>query len=60
MDIGVKLTSLCSASYVRRQRDTARIRPPLLQQSIDIFCPPGPQQQTCSSGFASVDPCNTL
>jgi len=35
-------------------------RKPLLltagQQSIDIFCPPGPQQQTCSSGFAVVDP----
>ena len=29
-------------------RGTARIRPPLLQRSIDIFCPPGPQQQTCS------------
>jgi len=24
--------------------------PPLLQQSIDISCPPGPQQQTCISG----------
>ena len=24
--------------------------PPLLKQSIDISCPPGPQQQTCSSG----------
>jgi len=31
--------------------------PPLLQQSIDISCPPGPQQQTCSSGFAAVGPC---
>jgi len=27
---------------------------PLLQQSIYISCPPGPQQQTCSSGFAAV------
>jgi len=25
----------------------------LLQQSIDISCAPGPQQQTCSSGFAA-------
>jgi len=32
-------------------------RTPPLQQSIDISCPPGPQQQTCSSGFAAVDPC---
>jgi len=35
-------------------------RKPLLlragQQSIDIFCPPGPQQQTRSSGIAVVDP----
>jgi len=28
-----------------------------VQQSIDISCPPGPQQQTCSSGFAPVGPC---
>jgi len=28
--------------------------PPLLQRSIDISCPPGPQQQTCSSGFAAA------
>jgi len=35
-------------------------RKPLLlragQQSIDIFCPPDPQQQTRSSGIAVVDP----
>jgi len=31
-------------------------RTPLLQQSINISCPPGPQQQTCSSGFAAVGP----
>jgi len=36
--------------YVRSQRGTARIRTPLLQQSIYISWPPGPQQQTCSSG----------
>jgi len=24
---------------------------------IDISCPPGPQQQTSSSGFAAVRPC---
>jgi len=28
----------------------ARIRTPLLPQSIDICCQQGPQQQTCSSG----------
>jgi len=32
-------------------------RTPLLQQSIDISCLPFPQQQTCSSVFAAVDPC---
>jgi len=32
-------------------------RTPLLQQSIDVTCSPGPQQQTCSSGFAAVGPC---
>jgi len=41
-------TSLCSTTYVRWQRGTARIRPPLLQQSIDISCPPG----TCSTKLA--------
>jgi len=30
---------------------------PLLQKSIDICCLLGPQQQTCSSGFAAVGPC---
>jgi len=32
-------------------------RMPLLQQSIDISCPMGPQQQTCSSqqGHAGTD-----
>jgi len=50
-------TSLCLATYVRWQRGTARIHPPLLQQSIDISCLPNPQQQTCSSGFAAVGPC---
>jgi len=25
--------------------------------SIDIFCPPGPQQQPCRNGFAAVEPC---
>ena len=34
---------------------SVRIRPPLLQQSIDISCPPGPQQQTCSSGVRRPD-----
>ena len=40
---------VASYTYVRRQRGTAHIRPMLLQQSIDISCPPGPQQQTCNS-----------
>ena len=41
-------TSLCSASYVSWQRDTARncCWAPAVQQSIDISCSPGPQQQT--------------
>jgi len=39
-------TSLCSATYVRWQRGITRIRTPLMQQSIDIFYLPGPQQQT--------------
>jgi len=29
----------------------------ILQQSIDIFCTPGPQQETSSSGFAAVGSC---
>jgi len=32
-------------------------RTPLLQHSIDISRPPGPQQQTCNSGSAAVEPC---
>jgi len=54
IQLSYNLTSLCSASYVTCQRDTARIccrtplllgarRPPL---SIDISCPHGAQQQT--------------
>jgi len=27
------------------------------QQSINISYPLGPQQQTCSDGFAAMDPC---
>jgi len=48
--------SLCSASYDCWQRGATRIRPAhaallcAVQQSIDISCRPGPQQQTCSSG----------
>ena len=38
--------SLCSATYVQWQRDTARIR---------YLLPPGPQQQTCSSGVRRPD-----
>ena len=38
------------------QHGTARICPPLLQQSIDISCPEGARQRTCSSGFAAVGP----
>jgi len=29
-------------------------RTPAVQQSIDISCPPSPQQQTCISGFAAM------
>ena len=29
---------------------------PVVQQSTDISCPPGPQQQTCSSGLAAIGP----
>jgi len=28
-----------------------------VQQSIDISFQPSPQQQTCSTEFAAVDPC---
>jgi len=28
-----------------------------MQQSINISCPLGPQQQTCSRGFAAMGPC---
>ena len=43
-----KITSLCSATYVRWQRGTARIRPPhATAAAIDRYLlPPGPQQQT--------------
>jgi len=54
------LTSLCSASYVHWQCGTIHISPlPLLsimQQSTDVSCWLGPQQQTCSSWFAAVGP----
>jgi len=33
----------------------------LLLQSIDVYCPPGAQQQTCRGGFAAVRPgCHML
>jgi len=35
-------------------------RTPLLQQSLDVSCPPGPQQQTCSGGFAAAGMCAML
>ena len=41
--------------FVRWQRGAVRILPTLLQQSIDISCSPGPQQQTCSSGVRWSD-----
>ena len=57
----VCVTSLCSASYARWRRGTARIRPlpyaalPCAeQQSINIAFRLGPQQQTCTSEFAGV------
>ena len=31
-----------------------------VQQSIDISCRSGPQQQTCSCGFAAVSPSGTV
>ena len=39
---------LCLATYGGWQRGTARIRTQLPLWSINISCPPGPQQQTCS------------
>jgi len=47
--------AVLSLVYVRRQRATARIRPPTplsagraaVQQSIDISCPPGPRRVCC-------------
>jgi len=55
-------TSLCSASYISCQRDTARIcccmhaaawlLLSIEQQSIDISYPLGTEQQTCSSGMS--------
>ena len=50
------ITRMCSASYVCWQCGTTHSCPPhamllcAVQQSIDISCQPGPQQQTCSSG----------
>ena len=46
------LASLCSASDVSWQRDTAHscCCAPAVQQSIDISCVPGPVQQTRRSG----------
>ena len=45
-------TTLCSASYISCERDTARICcwEPAVQQSYDISCLPGPQQQTQCCG----------
>ena len=43
--------------YTHWQHGTDRIcchHTPAMQQSIDTSCPPGPQQQTCSSGFVVV------
>ena len=39
---------------------TARIRPSLLQQSINISCPPGPQQQTCRTLLHQTNGTNGL
>ena len=46
--------SLCSATNVCWQCGTARIRLPQLQQSIDISCLPGPQQQTCCAALVAL------
>ena len=46
------------STYLCWLRGTARICPPLLQQSIGIIsCPPVWQQQTCCSGFAALGSC---
>jgi len=43
-----KQTSLCSASYVRWQHDTARIRPPLLQECRTFPLPDNsPTDKSC-------------
>ena len=49
--------SSCSATYVCWQRGNVHICPVLLQQSIDISCVPGLQQEICCSRFAAVGPC---
>ena len=54
-----KLTRTCSATtYANNVALPAFTHcMPAVQQSINIYCLPGPQQQTCSSGFAAVVPC---
>ena len=49
--------SSCSATYVCWQRGNVHICPVLLQQSTDISCVPGLQQEICCSRFAAVGPC---
>jgi len=65
--ISAEVTRLRAAFYVRWQQGTARIRPPsaptaehLSRAAVDrytVSCPPGPQQQTYSSGFAVAGLC---
>jgi len=43
-------------SYLRTLTTWHCPHSPLLQQSIDISCLLGPQQQNSSSGFAAVGP----
>ena len=49
---GGRLQFSGGAFCISWQHDTVHIwcSVPAVQQSIDISCPPGPQQQTCSSG----------
>ena len=49
--------SVCSATVYTDKVALPAFVHLLLQQSIDSSCWLGPQQQTCSSGFAAVGPC---
>ena len=44
-------------SYLRTLTTWHCPHSPAAATAIDTFCPPGPQQQTCNSGFAAMDLC---